>query len=149
MKMLKTKKFKGMTLIEILVALAIFAMLGSILVLAGVQIDRTMKGSNKLKKKMVTQSPYAANQIEYYEVANGTTESFATQPITINVVYKNGAVNESVNIDAYKVDTEEIIMPTGMSSQQAEAYRNSVNSRLNYKFIKLCPTTGSTTSATP
>ena len=52
MKMRKRKKYKGMTLIEILIALAIFAMLGSLLVLAGIQIDNTMKASNKLKKKM-------------------------------------------------------------------------------------------------
>lgn len=143
MKMHKRKKFKGMTLIEILVALAIFALLGSILILAGMQIDRTMKGSNKLKRKMTTESVYAANQIENYVVSGTATAPFETQPITIEVKYNS----TKVDINAYRVDTEKIVKPTGMTPQQQAAYDNSVNSKLNYKFIKIVePTTAAPTT---
>lgn len=136
MKMRKTKKVKGMTLVEILVALAIFAMLGSILVLTGIQIDRSMRASNKLKKKMTTESVYAANQIEAYRV-NGTDTTFATEPITINVKYGS---NE-VNIDAYRINTEDVMLPPNISDAEKQDIRNRVNGRLNYQFIKIPTTT--------
>ena len=107
------KKYKGMTLIEIIIALAIFAMLGSLLVLAGVQIDKTMKASNKLNKKMLVEAPYAANQLEKYNV-NGTDVFFATEPVIINV----DVDGKTVSINGIKRDTEELIKPEGMKPQR-------------------------------
>lgn len=132
MKMRKRKKYKGMTLIEILIALAIFAMLGSLLVLAGIQIDNTMKASNKLKKKMLVEAPYAANQLEKYNV-NGTDVYFATESVTINVEY-NG---ESVDIQGIRRDTEELVKPTGMDATAEAKYYKQANSRLNFKSIEV------------
>lgn len=132
MKMRKRKKYKGMTLIEILIALAIFAMLGSLLVLAGIQIDNTMKASNKLKKKMLVEAPYAANQLEKYNV-NGTDVYFATESVTINVEY-NG---ESVDIQGIRRDTEELVKPTGMDATAEAKYYKQANSRLNFKSIEI------------
>ena len=132
MKMRKRKKYKGMTLIEILIALAIFAMLGSLLVLAGIQIDNTMKASNKLKKKMLVEAPYAANQLEKYNV-NGTDVYFATESVTINVEYKG----ESVDIQGIRRDTEELVKPTGMDATAEAKYYKQANSRLNFKSIEV------------
>jgi len=132
MKMRKRKKYKGMTLIEILIALAIFAMLGSLLVLAGIQIDNTMKASNKLKKKMLVEAPYAANQLEKYNV-NGTDVYFATESVTINVEYKG----ESVDIQGIRRDTEELVKPTGMDATAEAKYYKQANSRLNFKSIEI------------
>lgn len=132
MKMRKRKKYKGMTLIEILIALAIFAMLGSLLVLAGIQIDNTMKASNKLKKKMLVEAPYAANQLEKYNV-NGTDVYFATESVTINVEYKG----ESVDIQGIRRDTEELVKPTGMDANAEAKYYKQANSRLNFKSIEV------------
>jgi len=131
MKMSKKKKFKGMTLVEILVALAIFAMLGALLVLAGVQIDKTMQSSNKFKKKMVVEAPYAANQLEKHMV-NGTEVSMATQPLTISV--QLGAA--SIDVQGYRYDTDEIIKSTMDATQQAN-YNKTPNSRLNFKYVKV------------
>ena len=132
MKMRKRKKYKGMTLIEILIALAIFAMLGSLLVLAGIQIDNTMKASNKLKKKMLVEAPYAANQLEKYNV-NGTDVYFVTESVTINVEYKG----ESVDIQGIRRDTEELVKPTGMDATAEAKYYKQANSRLNFKSIEV------------
>jgi len=58
------KTLKGMTLIEIIVALAVFAMLGAILVAAGSAIDAQMKNANKVNEKVALQGPVAEAQNE-------------------------------------------------------------------------------------
>ncbi len=73
--MKKSKKLKGMTLIEIIVALAIFAMLGALLVTVGMTSTKTNRAATGLKEKMVDQSPYAANQKtkkQVYDESTGT-----------------------------------------------------------------------------
>ena len=56
---MKRKNFKGMTLVEIIVALAIFAMLGLVLATLGMNVDST---TNRLNKRVAIQAPYAASQ---------------------------------------------------------------------------------------
>lgn len=129
----KKKKYKGMTLVEIIIALAIFAMLGALLVLAGVQIDKTMQASNKLKKKMLVEAPYAANQLDNYKLSDGATQPFATEPLTIEVKIGENAAN----VNGYLRDTEEIIKPGGMSDEEEAEYYRKANSRLNFKFIEI------------
>lgn len=67
---MKKKNLKGMTLVEIIVALAIFGMLGVVLVQLGSNVDKTTRSSNRLNKRVAIQAPYAASQnTEYsYEV---------------------------------------------------------------------------------
>lgn len=69
---MKKKNLKGMTLVEIIVALAIFAMLGVVLVRLGTNVDSTTKSSNRLNKRVAIQAPYAASQdVDYsYEVTD-------------------------------------------------------------------------------
>jgi len=65
---------KGMTLVEIIVALAIFATLGMILVKIGTIVDTTTRSSTKLNKRVNVQSPYAASrQTEYIDPENPIT----------------------------------------------------------------------------
>lgn len=60
------KNLRGMTLVEIIVALAIFAILGMILIRLGINVDSTTKSSNRLNKRVAVQAPYAASQdIDY------------------------------------------------------------------------------------
>ena len=54
------KKLKGMTLVEIIIAMAVFAVLGVILLGIGQVVDSTTKASSRLNKKMTVQAPYAA-----------------------------------------------------------------------------------------
>ncbi len=68
-KISRTKK--GMTLVEVIVALAIFATLGLILARIGSIVDTTTRSSNKLNRKVNVQSPYAAaRQTEYIDPEN-------------------------------------------------------------------------------
>lgn len=65
--MKKKKKLKGMTLIEIIISLAIFAMLGVVLVQVGTLIDNTNKATARLNKRVNAESPYAASQNDSYD----------------------------------------------------------------------------------
>ena len=63
---MKKKNLKGTTLLEVIIALAIFAMLGVILVTLGSNVDKQTKSSIKLNKRVALQAPYAASQQEKY-----------------------------------------------------------------------------------
>ncbi len=56
------KKLRGMTLVEIIVALAVFAMLGTILVLAALSIDKHSRSARHLNDKVAVQGPIAEAQ---------------------------------------------------------------------------------------
>lgn len=73
---MKKKKLKGMSLIEIIISLAVMALLSVILLTVGTTIGNTSKATNKLKNKIVQESPYAANRVKGYftnspEMADG------------------------------------------------------------------------------
>jgi prepilin-type N-terminal cleavage/methylation domain-containing protein len=61
MKKLK-RKLKGMTLVEILVSLAIFAMFALILVMLGNSVEKNSREANKLNKKVAVNGPVAEMQ---------------------------------------------------------------------------------------
>jgi prepilin-type N-terminal cleavage/methylation domain-containing protein len=63
---MKQKTLKGMTLAEIIIAMAIFAMLGVILIKLGTIVDQTTKSSNRLNKRVAVQAPYAASKETTY-----------------------------------------------------------------------------------
>ena len=58
------KKLKGMTLVEMIISIFIFALMGGLLILIGTHIDSTTKATNRLKNKIVVESPYAANHVK-------------------------------------------------------------------------------------
>ncbi|MBO4877057.1 MAG: prepilin-type N-terminal cleavage/methylation domain-containing protein [Ruminococcus sp.] len=57
------KKLKGMTLIEMIISLAIFAVMSLVLLVIGQVVDKQMRATTNLKEKVVQQSPLAANRI--------------------------------------------------------------------------------------
>lgn len=88
--MKKSKKLKGMTLFEIIIALAVFAGFGVILITAGVSIDKISKATTNLKGKMVVQSSYAANKKTVYD----------TDPYTgADIKLTDDAIQISVNVN--------------------------------------------------
>lgn len=76
--MRKNKNFKGMTLVEIIIALAVFAVLGVILITAGTTVDNLTRATTNLKGKLVEQSPYAANQRTVYGTNDDGTDKVLT-----------------------------------------------------------------------
>jgi len=75
---------KGMTLVEMIIAIAIFAMLGAVLVGIGVVADNTSRATTNLKSKITAQSPYAANHIaNYVEYGTDAAGNEVTQDVTL------------------------------------------------------------------
>ncbi len=80
--MKKNKKLKGMTLYEMIIAIAIFAVMAGVLIGVGTHIDNTAKSTSDLKNKIVAESPYAANKIKTNKETNA---QLASEDITVNV----------------------------------------------------------------
>ena len=60
--MKKKKKLKGMTLVEIIVAIAVFAMVSLILVMLGTAVDAQQRSARRVNKKVAVQGPIAEAQ---------------------------------------------------------------------------------------
>lgn len=134
--MKKSKKLKGMTLIEIIVALAIFAMMGAILVTVGMTSTKMNRAATGLKDKMVEQSPYAANQKTQYQVYNEEDGVYEDAELTgEDVVIKVSLNSKTVEVTGKKYCTEELTKPEGMTAEEEEAYYKKPNTGLNFKFI--------------
>ncbi len=134
--MKKSKKLKGMTLIEIIVALAIFAMLGALLVTVGMTSTKTNRAATGLKEKMVDQSPYAANQKTKKQVYDESTGTYTdVDLVSEDVVIKVSLNSKTVEVAGKKYCTEQITKPEGMTAEEEEAYNNRPNAGLNFKFI--------------
>ncbi len=159
------KKLKGMTLIEMIISIAIFAIMGGLLVLVGTHIDNTTKATNRLKNKVVVESPYAANKIKKVGVDNvGNDVNLSSQAIGITVIqdgasgyyyvqepdpndaskkivvkksYGQGS-GDRVDMTAQKYTTEDLVTD-GMTAQEKQDLRDGVNGGLNLDFIEIDP----------
>lgn len=85
----KRKKLKGMTLVEVIISMAIFSMLGVILLGIGRVVDNTTRASSKLSKKMTIQAPYAASKSIIKKDTDGDT-------VMDKFYYEDDAHNEYV-----------------------------------------------------
>lgn len=156
------KTHKGMTLYEMIISIAIFAIMCGVLVGVGMHIDSTNRAANNLKKKIAAEAPYAANKLtkdgstEYFEDKDVTdlqmTISFVgndltkTTPESKTFYYYNKTTNkkESVTkdatctIDLKKYSTERIY--TGKDDlMSAEDKVKTQNGQLNLEFLEIQP----------
>jgi prepilin-type N-terminal cleavage/methylation domain-containing protein len=138
------KTLKGMTLIEIIITIAILAMLCVILAMVGANIDATARATNNLKDKVVKESPYAANKVTQFIDHNRVTGTFVAQTATV-VVRVDDA---QVNLNATIYDTEQIVLD-GRSAKERQIIQNGPNNGLNLQFIDVQPTTTTTAPAEP
>lgn len=142
------KTVKGMTLIEMIISIAVLAMLCVILAMVGQNIDATARATNTLKDKVSKESPYAANGVAKFNGSAGEVE-FATQAATmvVRVPGSYGDVSDpSVTFNITRYDTEQIVLD-GKSAKEREAIQNGPNSGLNLKFYQIVTTAAVTTTA--
>lgn len=139
------KKLKGMTLVEMIISIAIFAVMGGLLILVGTHIDATNKATNVLKSKVSDESPYAANQIKDYTDKQGNPVTLPASDVTVEV--KVGSAD--VKINAKKYGTEELAIGR-LSDESKKAAQKKANSGLNLQFIEVpkMTTTAATTTVT-
>ena len=162
------KKLKGMTLIEMIISIFIFALMGGLLILIGTHIDATSKATNNLKNKVVVESPYAANRIKEVGVDpdSGETVTLPMEEMDISVkIHASGkywvneladpnnpssfkAVEHSygdangdvvVDMKAKKYSTEALITDD-MTAEQIAEMQQKANGKLNLDFFEIKPT---------
>lgn len=159
------KKLKGMTLIEMIISIFIFALMGGILVLVGTSIDKQTKASNRLRDKIVEESPYAANHIDEVCDSDGNKYNLSSEEIDIVVwqdtysnnykkyewvdpsdhskgkkenTYPINSSNSKVEMKADKYHTQDIVLD-GKSAAQKQEIQNGVNSGLDLEFFDIQP----------
>lgn len=112
MKKKTSKKLKGMTLIEIIISIAVLAIMSAILITAAQSINQHTKAANQLNKKVAVQGPIAEAQYK-------NDAYLLDDDVTI-------IVNNSVEIKGKAYSVADPTAPT-------EA--GDLNSGLNFKFI--------------
>ncbi len=164
--MKKNKKtLKGMTLVEMIISIAVFGMLGLILVQVGTMIDKTNKATGRLKKKVNIQAPYAASQnidyTDYDEDGNPVpaqlTPSLSTitvslddsggNPINVTVRckksydstdYENKVIAAEIDLAGKCYNTREVVEDNAKVVEKDEDGNiTGANSKNNLQFITL------------
>lgn len=114
------KKLKGMTLVEIIIAMAVFAVLGVILLGIGQVVDSTTKASSRLNKKMTVQAPYAAsknvtskdtdsdgiNDYFYYTDSDGNEIPVTPDSMNISVYFGSKSNPTKVKVQKYELEAD-------------------------------------------
>ena len=114
---LKKKTFKGMTLIEIIISLAILTVMTSVLVIASKAINSYMRSANDVNGRVADQAPVA--EAAYVNAASPTIEG----GVDIVVKYNGGDINLHGNAyEAYDAD-------------EVQEHTNEFGRGLNMKFI--------------
>lgn len=93
--MKKKKKLKGMTLIEIIVSIAVFAMISLILVMLGTSVNAQRRSARKVNEKVAFQGPIAEAQNDEnsllmddeYEITVGKVGSASTVTVVKGKLY--------------------------------------------------------------
>jgi len=119
------RNLKGMTLYEMIISIAIFAIMCLILIGIGVHIDRTSKATNNLKSKLVAETHFAANNI--------VDSNFDPKDIELKVT----CGGKDVTIEGYKYNTESAY--TGDKTKnvdETDKQETEDNGGLNLEFIK-------------
>ena len=155
--MKKSKKtLKGMTLVEMIISIAIFAVMGGLLVLVGTHIDATNRATNILKTKISKESPYAANgKYDYTKKDSESDESARLScdddfTVDIDIAVFDDAGNQigneaSATLNAWKYNTKDII-EDGLSEADKAALQKKPNGGLNLQFISYDPPAGESES---
>jgi len=150
-----------MTLYEMIISLAIFAIMCLILVTVGMHIDRVSRATTDLKNKVATEAPYAANKLTKDTSNNDLFDATKdVKDLTVSISVDGGATkswpvagsstpatgNAEIVMDAKKYNTERIY--TGNDPISAADAAAAVNGQLNLEFIEIVPRVTSSSSST-
>lgn len=135
--MKKKKKLKGMTLVEIIVAIAVFAAVSLILVMLGTAVDAQQRSARRVNKKVAVQGPIA-------EAQNDTNALLLNDEFNI-VVAKKDSPESKVTVKGKLYSTQEFtIDDDGNKVADPDA------DEANLKFIEIQkPSSGSAPTPPP
>lgn len=146
------KNLKGMTLYEIIIAIAVFALMARVLVGVGMGIDKTTRATNNLKNKIVTEKPYAANKLTQDPSGNSiATSKEMTVRVSLDGTFHfkdnsgndSSVTNPSIEMEADKFNTEtaytkDETQNIDVAGKEAEANKE-YNGKLNLEFVQIRP----------
>lgn len=100
MRIKRNTKLKGMTLVEVIVALAVFTIMASLLVTACMSVSKSIVRTNRLVREINIQAPLAENRAS----SSTKVEKMTALPNTIVIKSKSGVtLVDSIVIDNYHV----------------------------------------------
>ena len=155
------KSLKGMTLVEVLVALAVFAMLSGVLLGYGAYVDKTSKATRTMKNKVVEEAHYASSRQKQYVDSSGNYQDLdkvaGEIQITINesgnfydfkdpndrskgyedtpTSYSNPSVKFETDIYDTEKAYDEYLRQKGYTDEEITAAKTEANGRVNIHFI--------------
>lgn len=112
------KKFKGMTLIEIIVSLAVFSVMTLVLVQASSAINMYIRSANNVNRTVAEQAPVA--EIGQTDIANKVAED-------VEIIIRDQAHLKDIPV---KGDAYEVVDGDSLDS-------NQIGGNLNMQFIIL------------
>lgn len=121
--MKKKKKLRGMTLVEIIIAIAVFAMISLILVMLGTSVDTQQRSAIKVNNKVAIQGPIAEAQDK--DNAYLMDDEFEIK------VSKKGAASSSVVVKGKLYSTQGYTIKDGKQVPDANA------DKANLKFVEI------------
>lgn len=168
------KKLKAMTLVEIIISLAVFAIMGVILIGIGVTVDNTRRATNNLKNKVTEEAPYAvAHATVYEDPDSGATAPLYKDSIQIRIVgtqYRftvasdipdatldNGDPdpNATMYVWVEATDPPVVVLDAsrydtqliygGKADARSQNYNGNANRNLDLQFLEIVPTAEPTT----
>lgn len=127
------RALKGTTLVEIIISLAVFALLGVILVQTGTAIDRMNRATNRLNKRVNIQAPYAAAQkTEFNQTVDNGDGTFSVN--TIDLDSKSASVtfqlDDSTNADVSSRSAKQVDVKVKKSADSNETVTKSMSARV-------------------
>lgn len=122
--MKKKKKLKGMTLVEIVVSIAVFAAISLILVMIGSAVNAQERSANKVNRKVAVQGPVA-------EAQNDDNALLLTEEYMIKVAKKDSP-ETAVTVTGKLYSTEKYII-----DEDGNKVADPNAEKANLKFIEI------------
>lgn len=119
---MKTKrKLKGMTLMEVVVSLAVYAVIGLLIAEIMTLVNATMKATNQLNRRLSYEAKFADNQL----LSDGA-QPFDRSDVTVNLHGPSSAFNLSTSGSAYH---------TNAGNMERQEQNLIINGNTNYRFL--------------
>lgn len=128
---MKRRKLKGMTLMEVVVSLAVYAVIGLLIAEIMSLVNATMKATNQLNRRLSYEAKFADNLL--YSDGNN---SFASNGVTVSL---SGTGAHPFNI----VTGGTVYQTNATNMEHTETGRMIISNDTNYRFLVFTKTIGS------
>lgn len=144
--MKKRKNFKGMTLMEIIISLAILAVLTLVLVQTSNVINMYIRSAKNVNQKTVAQAPVA--EMGHKNAAKQVATK--SKMITVSGSANGKSFSIDLNGEAYEVGEPATEIVVDEDGNDVVVEKNELGGNLNMQFIDIeTPTAPPTSSTTP